>query len=80
MFWLRRLTSLRRQRVIPDASCVLQHILVPAGQQSDYGVLHESWQTSNSIRTPKKKGPANAGLKASSTRSTRTIHYESRYE
>jgi hypothetical protein len=39
------------QRVIPDANCVLQHILVPAGQRSDYGALHESWQTSNSIRT-----------------------------
>lgn len=46
------------QRVIPDAACVLQHILVPAGQQSDFGVLHESWQTSNSIRTPDGHGLA----------------------
>ena len=39
------------QRVIPDRTCVLQHLLVAAGQRSDYGTLHESWQTSNSLRT-----------------------------
>lgn len=39
------------RRLIPDRTCVLQHILVAAGRQSDYGALHESWQTSNSIRT-----------------------------
>lgn len=39
------------RRVIPDRTCVLQHILVAAGQRSDYGTLHESWQTSNEIRT-----------------------------
>ena len=39
-------------RIIPDRACVNSAILVPAGQQSNYGVLHESWETSNSIRTP----------------------------
>ena len=38
------------QRVIPDRNCVMQHILVAPGQRSDYGALHESWQTSNAIR------------------------------
>ena len=39
------------RRLIPDRTCVLQHILVATGEQSDYGALHESWQTSNAIRT-----------------------------
>jgi len=38
------------QRVIPDRTCVEREILVPAGQTSDFGTLHESWQTSNSVR------------------------------
>ncbi len=38
------------RRLIPDRTCVDQDILVPPGQQSDFGTLHESWQTSNSIR------------------------------
>jgi len=37
------------RRLIPDRTCVDQDILVPAGQRSDFGALHESWQTSNSI-------------------------------
>ena len=40
------------QRVIPDRACVDQEILVAAGQHSDFGALHESWETHNSIRTP----------------------------
>src|SRR6267143_1821454 len=38
------------QRIIPDRSCVDRDILVPAGQSSNFGTLHESWQTSNAIR------------------------------
>jgi len=38
------------RRLIPDRACVDQDILVPAGQRSDFGALHESWQTSNSIQ------------------------------
>jgi len=37
------------QRIIPDRFCVEQEILRPAGQQSNFGVLHESWQTSNRL-------------------------------
>jgi hypothetical protein len=37
-------------RIIPDRFCVDRDILVPAGQVSDFGALHESWETSNSIR------------------------------
>lgn len=40
------------RRIIPDRACVDAEILVGPGAQSDYGVLHESWETSNSIRTP----------------------------
>ncbi|HEV8304426.1 MAG TPA: hypothetical protein VGQ25_05685 [Gemmatimonadales bacterium] len=38
------------QRIIPDRTCVDRDILVPAGQFSNFGTLHESWQTSNVIR------------------------------
>src|SRR6266571_5045556 len=37
-------------RIIPDRTCVDRDILVPAGQFSNFGALHESWQTSNSVR------------------------------
>jgi hypothetical protein len=37
-------------RIIPDRTCVDRHILVPAGQFSDFGALRESWETSNAIR------------------------------
>jgi len=37
--------------VIADRTCVDRDILVPAGQFSNFGTLHESWQTSNSIRS-----------------------------
>ena len=37
-------------RIIPDRTCVDSEILVPAGQFSNFGALHESWQTSNSVR------------------------------
>lgn len=37
-------------RIIPDRFCVDRDILVPAGQTSNFGALHESWETSNSIR------------------------------
>ena len=38
------------QRIIPDRGCIDRFILVGPGQNSDYGALNESWQTSNSIR------------------------------
>ncbi len=38
------------ERIIPDRTCVDRDILVPAGQFSNFGTLHESWQTSNAIR------------------------------
>src|SRR5436309_1784096 len=38
------------ERIIPDRTCVDRDILVPAGQFSHFGTLHESWQTSNAIR------------------------------
>ncbi len=38
------------QRIIPDRTCVDRDILVPAGQFSNFGTLHESWQTSNAVR------------------------------
>jgi hypothetical protein len=37
------------QRIIPDRFCVEQEILRPAGQGSNFGVLHESWETSNRL-------------------------------
>jgi hypothetical protein len=37
-------------RIIPDRTCVEQHILVPAGQTSNFGTLNESWETSNVVR------------------------------
>jgi hypothetical protein len=41
------------QRIIPDITCVQQFMLnTGAGQRADYDeALHESWQTSNSVRT-----------------------------
>jgi hypothetical protein len=39
-------------RIIPDRFCVEQSILVAAGQRSNFGALHENWETSNSIRQP----------------------------
>lgn len=39
-------------RRIPDANCILSRILVGPGQQSDFGVLHESWETHSEIKTP----------------------------
>jgi hypothetical protein len=45
-------------RHIPDRSCA-DRLLVPAGQTSDWGLLHESWNTSNSIRTEDGHGLAN---------------------
>jgi hypothetical protein len=37
-------------RAIPDRVCVEQFLLVGPGQRSNFGALHESWETSNSIR------------------------------
>lgn len=38
-------------RAIPDRACVEQFMLVPPGQQSDASsALHETWETSNSLR------------------------------
>ncbi len=40
------------QRIIPDRTCVDQFMHVGANQRADYDrALHESWQTSNSVRT-----------------------------
>jgi hypothetical protein len=39
-------------RAIPDRFCVEQHMLVPSGQGSNFfSALHETWETSNQIRT-----------------------------
>jgi hypothetical protein len=37
-------------RIIPDKECVLQHMLVGGTRDGNFGVLHESWQTSNQIK------------------------------
>jgi hypothetical protein len=40
------------QRRIPDRICVERHMLVPVGERSNFeAALHESWETSNSVRT-----------------------------
>ncbi len=38
------------RRRIPEASCILPRLLVPPGGRSDFGALHESWETHNEIR------------------------------
>lgn len=39
------------QRKIPDRECILRHLLVPAGTNSnDHSALHESWETHSTIR------------------------------
>lgn len=45
------------QRLIPDRSCA-DRLLVPAGQSSNWDLLHESWQTSEGIRTEDGHGLA----------------------
>lgn len=42
-------------RRIPDAACIMSRILVGPGQRSDFGVLHESWETHNDIKTAEGK-------------------------
>jgi hypothetical protein len=37
-------------RAIPDRACVDAEVLVASGQQSNFGALHETWETSNAIR------------------------------
>jgi len=44
-------------RVIPDRTCA-DRLLVPAGQTSDWGLLRESWQMSESFRTEDGRGLA----------------------
>jgi hypothetical protein len=40
------------KRLIPDRTCIERHIMVAQGRASDYSRgLHESWQTSSSLRT-----------------------------
>lgn len=39
-------------RIIPDRACVDAEIMVASGERSNFGALHESWETHNSIRTP----------------------------
>jgi hypothetical protein len=38
-------------RRIPDANCLLSRVLVGPGQNSNMGNLHESWETSNEVRS-----------------------------
>src|SRR5882762_8092264 len=38
------------RRIISDRTCIDQFVLVPPGQRSNFGVLHESWQLSLSLR------------------------------
>ncbi|MEW5915249.1 MAG: hypothetical protein AB1762_02535 [Gemmatimonadota bacterium] len=39
-------------RIIPDVDCVMRHMLVAPNRESNFfSALHESWETSNSIRT-----------------------------
>ncbi|HJU73835.1 MAG TPA: hypothetical protein VJ717_08820 [Gemmatimonadaceae bacterium] len=39
-------------RIIPDIECVRRHMMAGPGQESDFNeALHESWETSNSIKT-----------------------------
>lgn len=43
-------------RALPDRFCVEQFMLVPEGSNSDYNrALHETWETSNSLRTAEGK-------------------------
>jgi hypothetical protein len=37
------------QRRIPDAACILNRILVGSGGSSDFGILHESWETHSEL-------------------------------
>jgi len=47
------------ERIIPDRFCVNQLMLVPSGQRSQtFTALHESWQTSNGIRSQDGHGLA----------------------
>ena len=47
------------RRAIPDRLCIEEHLLVPAGQQSNYGgALHESWETSSQVRTAENRSIA----------------------
>ena len=48
------------QRVIPDRTCVDQHMLVPSGRVSDdRAALHESWQQNLVLRTAEGRTLAN---------------------
>lgn len=42
-------------RRIPDAACILNRILVDPSRSSDFGSLHESWETSNEIKSANGK-------------------------
>jgi hypothetical protein len=47
------------RRLIPDRSCVEEHVLVPEGERSSFGSgLRESWQLSHSLRTAEGRGLA----------------------
>lgn len=39
------------KRRIPEWSCVEPKVLVPEGRGSDFGVLHESWETHSEVRS-----------------------------
>src|SRR5712692_6612824 len=45
------------RRIIPDRTCAVQ-LLVPAGQTSNWDLLHESWQTSSDVCTADGHGLA----------------------
>jgi len=47
------------RRVIPDRVCLERHAFVPDGEEGDFQeALHESWETSNSVRTAEGRGIA----------------------
>jgi hypothetical protein len=47
------------RRLIPDRVCLERHAFVPEGQEGDFDqALHESWETSNSVRTSEGRGIA----------------------
>ena len=43
------------RRIIPTLDCVQQHVLVPEGQNSNFGQIRESWEVSGRIRTSEGK-------------------------
>ena len=47
------------RRIIPDRACLEAHAFVADGEEGDFGeALHESWETSNSVRRADGRGIA----------------------